>query len=124
MIDFLRWLRDLAARLLDKVDLPLLLALLCVMLISLVVLASASGENSRLVLSQGARLSLIGVAIGLGLAVAGTRALQSLLFEVQPTDPLTLAAASAVVVLVTLIASYAPAHRASRLNPLAALRHE
>ncbi|TNJ33971.1 rod shape-determining protein RodA [Arenimonas terrae] len=68
MIDFLRWLRDLAARLLEKVDLPLLLALLCVMLISLVVLASASGENSRLVLSQGVRF-----AVGVGAMVLISR---------------------------------------------------
>ncbi len=68
MIAFLRWLRDLGFRLLDKVDLPLLLALLCVMLISLVVLASASGENSRLVLSQGLRF-----AVGLGAMVLISR---------------------------------------------------
>jgi rod shape determining protein RodA len=68
MIAFLRWLRDMAARLLDKVDLPLLLALLCVMLISLVVLASASGENSRLVLSQGVRF-----AVGVGAMVLISR---------------------------------------------------
>jgi predicted permease len=75
-----------------------------------------------LVLGQGLKLSAFGVAIGLVMAVAATRALRAQLFEVQPTDPLTLAAASAVVVLVTLVASYAPAYRASRLNPLAALR--
>jgi rod shape determining protein RodA len=68
MIAFLRWLRDLAFRLFDKVDLPLLLALLGVMLISLVVLASASGENSRLVLSQGVRF-----AVGLGAMVLISR---------------------------------------------------
>lgn len=68
MTVFLRWLRDLSFRLLDKVDLPLLLALLCVMLISLVVLASASGENSRLVLSQGVRF-----AVGLGAMVLISR---------------------------------------------------
>jgi rod shape determining protein RodA len=68
MIAFLRWLRDMTARLLDKVDLPLLLALLCVMLISLVVLASASGENSRLVLSQGVRF-----AVGIGAMVLISR---------------------------------------------------
>jgi rod shape determining protein RodA len=68
MIAFLRWLRDMTARLLDKVDLPLLLALLCVMLISLVVLASASGENSRLVLSQGVRF-----AVGVGAMVLISR---------------------------------------------------
>ncbi|MFY2762887.1 rod shape-determining protein RodA [Arenimonas sp. MALMAid1274] len=64
----LRWLRDAGMRLLDKVDLPLLLALLCVMLISLVVLASASGENSRLVLSQAVRFG-----VGLGAMVLVSR---------------------------------------------------
>ncbi len=54
----LRWLQAMAVRLFEKVDLPLLLALLCIMLISLVVLASASGENSRLVLSQGVRFGI------------------------------------------------------------------
>lgn len=58
MIGLLRWARDSAFRLLDKVDLPLLLALLCVMLISLVVLSSASGDNSRLVFSQAARFGV------------------------------------------------------------------
>ena len=58
---FLRWLREMAANLFQKVDLPLVLALLCVMLSSLVVLASAAGDSSRLVLSQG-------VCFGVGLA--------------------------------------------------------
>ena len=61
MIAMLRWLREMLSRLFDKIDLPLLLALLCVMLISLVVLASASGENSRLVISQALRF---GVGVG------------------------------------------------------------
>ncbi|GAB2498272.1 rod shape-determining protein RodA [Arenimonas alkanexedens] len=61
MISLLGWLRETLARLFGKVDLPLLLALLCVMLISLVVLASASGENSRLVLSQAVRF---GIGVG------------------------------------------------------------
>jgi ABC-type antimicrobial peptide transport system permease subunit len=77
-----------------------------------------------LVLSQGLRMSMAGVGLGLLLAIAGTRALRSLLFEVQPTDPLTLAAASALVVIVTLTACYAPARRASRVSPLTALRQE
>ncbi len=68
MIVLLRWLRELAGRLFEKVDLPLLLALLCVMLISLVVLASASGENSRLVISQAVRF-----ALGLGAMVVVSR---------------------------------------------------
>ena len=58
MIAVLRWAQAMAARLFDKVDLPLLLGLLAIMLISLGVLASASGENSRLVVSQGARFGI------------------------------------------------------------------
>ena len=61
MTALLRWFSELLRRMFDKVDLPLLLALLAVMAIGLVVLASASGENARLVMSQGARF-----AIGLG----------------------------------------------------------
>ena len=59
----LRWARDLLSRLFEKVDLPLLLALLALMLVSLVVLASASGENARLVMSQGARFGVGLVAL-------------------------------------------------------------
>jgi putative ABC transport system permease protein len=78
----------------------------------------------RMVLLQGLRLSAIGVALGLAFAAALTRVLTSLLFEVEPLDPLTLSAAAGLVVLVTLAASYAPARRASRVNPIAALRYE
>lgn len=78
----------------------------------------------RLVLLQGLRMSAAGVAVGLGLAVLLTRVLESLLFEVKPVDPLSLSAAALLGILVTLAASYAPAHRASRLNPLAALRRD
>jgi predicted permease len=77
-----------------------------------------------MVLRQGLRLSAAGVGLGLLLALAVTRALRSLLFEVEPADPLTLAAASALVVIVTLAASYGPAHRASRVSPVTALRLE
>ncbi|HEX4853431.1 rod shape-determining protein RodA [Arenimonas sp.] len=68
MIALLSWVREMLSRLFEKVDLPLLLALLCVMLISLVVLASASGENTRLVLSQGVRFG-----VGLGAMVLISR---------------------------------------------------
>ena len=78
----------------------------------------------RMVLLQGLRMSAAGVVLGLGLAAALTRALTSLLFQVKPLDPLTLAAAAALVVFVTLAASYAPARRASRVNPITALRYE
>ena len=83
-----------------------------------------SGTILRMVLLQGLRMGLLGVAAGLGLAVLISRALASLLFQVQPLDPLTLSASAGMVVVVTLAASYVPARRASRVNPLSALRYE
>jgi ABC-type antimicrobial peptide transport system permease subunit len=83
-----------------------------------------SGAILRMVLLQGLRMAVLGVAAGLGLAILLSRALASLLFQVQPFDPLTLSAAAAIVVMVTLAASYAPARRASRVSPIAALRYE
>jgi putative ABC transport system permease protein len=82
------------------------------------------GTILRMVLLQGLRMGLLGVAAGLGLAVLISRALASLLFQVQPLDPLTLSASAGMVVVVTLAASYVPARRASRVNPLSALRYE
>jgi putative ABC transport system permease protein len=78
----------------------------------------------RMVLLQGLRLALAGVALGLGLAVFATQSLRSLLFEVQPLDPLTFGIAAAVALLVTLGATYGPARRASQVDPLVALRYE
>jgi putative ABC transport system permease protein len=78
----------------------------------------------RMVLLQGLRMAVVGVTAGLALAVVLSRAVASLLFQVKPFDPLTLSAAAAIVVLVTLAASYAPARRASRVNPITALRDE
>jgi putative ABC transport system permease protein len=75
-------------------------------------------------LHQGLRMSIAGVALGLGLAFVFTRSLATLLFQVKPLDPMTLIAASGLVIVVTLVASYVPARRASRLDPTVALRHE
>ena len=83
-----------------------------------------SGTILRMVLLQGVRMAVLGVAAGLGLAILISRALASLLFQVQPVDPLTLSASAIMVVLVTLAASYLPARRASRVNPITALRYE
>jgi putative ABC transport system permease protein len=82
------------------------------------------GTILRMVLGQGLRMAGIGVALGLGIALLTSRLLAALLFRVSAHDVPTFAAAAAVVVLVTLLASYAPARRASRVNPIAALRQE
>jgi ABC-type antimicrobial peptide transport system permease subunit len=69
-------------------------------------------------------MAAAGVVIGLGLALAVSRVLTSLLFEVKPRDPATLGLAAGLVLVVTLAASYLPARRASRVDPMVALRHE
>jgi putative ABC transport system permease protein len=76
----------------------------------------------RLVMGQSVRLALIGVAIGLAGAVAGTRLLRTLLFEVQPNDPLVLAVVPAVLVAIAALASLAPARRAANVDPVEALK--
>ena len=76
------------------------------------------------VLSFGVRLAGVGLAIGFACALAATRLLSSLLYGVRPTDPITLAAVSLVLMGVATIASYLPARRASRVDPMVALRYE
>ncbi len=78
----------------------------------------------RLVLRQGMRLTLLGVGIGVLAALALTKVLQNLLYEVQPTDPLTYAAVTLLLLLIALLACWLPARRASRVDPMAALRSE
>ncbi len=79
---------------------------------------------SRLVLREGLLLGGIGVALGLAAAVACTRVLGSLLFEVTPTDPLTLGSVTGVLLAVALAATLVPARRASKVDPMVALRYE
>jgi predicted permease len=78
----------------------------------------------KLVLRQGLVLAAIGVAIGLGLAAAGSTLLESLLFGIRGLDPLTFAGACLLFAIVTAAACYVPARRAARLDPMAALRTE
>jgi ABC-type antimicrobial peptide transport system permease subunit len=75
-------------------------------------------------MSQGARLTLPGVVVGLVLALGSSRLLGSLLYGVSPLDPVTYAAVAGVLVLVSLVATYVPAHRATRVDPLVSMRSE
>jgi hypothetical protein len=74
------------------------------------------------VMGSGARLAMAGVAIGAALAVAGTRVLRGMLYDVSPGDPVTIVAIVGIVVIITLVASYVPARRALRIEPTEALR--
>jgi len=77
-----------------------------------------------LVLGQVLRLSAIGLAIGLLVLIAAGRALEGLLFGVQAIDPLTIVSVSVILGAVAVVAAWAPASRASRIDPIAALRAE
>ena len=76
----------------------------------------------RMVLGQGIRLALLGVGIGLAAAFGLSRVLQTLLFEVKPSDPLTFALIPVVLVGIAFVACWLPARRAARVNPMSAIR--
>jgi len=87
-------------------------------------LGARTGDVLRLVIRQGMTLTLVGVAIGIALSALATGLLSSLLFEVSPTDPATFAGVSLVLSLVALLACLVPAWRATRADPVIALRTE
>ena len=87
-------------------------------------LGAQAGDILKLVWKSGVSLILIGVAIGLAGALALTRLITSLLFGVTATDATTLATVSAGLIAVALLACYIPAHRATKVDPLVALRYE
>ncbi len=87
-------------------------------------LGAQAADVLRMVVKQGLKLALIGIAIGLTGAFAVTRVMASLLYGVSATDPLTFIAVSLLLALITLLACYLPARRATRVDPMIALRYE
>ena len=87
-------------------------------------LGAAHGDILRLVVGQGLGLVALGLLIGLGTALGLTRFLSSFLFGVTPTDPVTYAGVALLLAAVALAASYIPARRAMRVDPMVALRYE
>ena len=87
-------------------------------------LGADRGAVLRLVLTEAGSLVVVGVAVGLGLSALASRGLSSLLFGLSPVDPTAFGGASALLVFVSVAAGYLPARRASRLDPMIALRHE
>ena len=87
-------------------------------------LGATPAHISRLVVRQGMALAITGVALGLAGAFALTRLIRSLLFGVQASDPVTFIAIAALLAVIALAASYIPARRAARIDPMVSLRWE
>jgi predicted permease len=87
-------------------------------------LGATASAVRRMVVSQGSRVVMVGVVIGLGVALASTRLLGALLFGVKAVDPLVFAAMSAMMIGIGLLATYMPARRASAVDPIESLRSD
>jgi putative ABC transport system permease protein len=87
-------------------------------------LGADPGSVLRQVVLNGLRLALLGVVLGTGAALLATRVLESYVYEVSTTDPLTFVAVGALVIAVAILSTLIPARRATRIDPMVALRSE
>jgi ABC-type antimicrobial peptide transport system permease subunit len=87
-------------------------------------LGATSGDIARMVLGEGMRLAIAGLALGLAGALVLTRALKTMLFGIEPTDPATFGTIAVVLIGGAAVACYVPARRAARTDPARALRSE
>ena len=87
-------------------------------------LGASPGKITRLILREAGMLLAVGLGVGLVLALAGGRAASSMLFGLKPYDPITMAMGAALLAIVALAASYLPARRATKVDPMVALRYE
>jgi putative ABC transport system permease protein len=87
-------------------------------------LGASSVQVMRMVIGSGLQLAVVGIAVGILVALGATRSLTTLLYQVAPNDPLTFVAVPILFVGVALAACYLPARRGMRVDPLVALRYE
>jgi putative ABC transport system permease protein len=87
-------------------------------------LGAEARDVLKVIMKQGVILVAVGVTIGLAASFALTRLISDLLFGVEPTDPATLVSITLLLAAVALVASYIPARRATKVDPMVALRHE
>ncbi len=87
-------------------------------------LGASRGDILNLILGKGMRLAGMGLAIGILIALSVTRMMRALLMDVSPTDLATIAGVCGLLITIAMLASFIPAHRASRIDPILAIRHE
>ena len=87
-------------------------------------LGARASQVGRMVVGQSLRVAALGIVVGLAGALATTRVMQSLLFGVSPTDPVTLVGVTVLLVMLGAVASYAPARRATKVDAVEVLRRE
>ena len=89
-----------------------------------IALGATPGGILKMVLGQGLLTVAIGLLVGLAGSLLLTRTMRSMLFEISPNDPLTIVGIAMLLLLIAMLASYIPARRATRVDPMIALRYE